>query len=406
MNTTDNTNIYGFVPNDENKIVFTIARMNPPTPGHLYLIRRLIQEAIKNGVKNVYIFLSKTKDIKNPILCSEKVTVLGNDDSNNTMIKSEKQKMISDYPHLEADIREINVHAICTLIPLPLAPLYSLVRTKSEVTDLKFIIVIGQDRANWIDTIVDSFLLKNPNVSSVKEIVLGREIDIYDGYDITQFCGLNINEVPVSSMSASFVRRVVRDCPQQKFNEIYTPYLDENKIGELYESVKTGITPQVDTTTKKRKSSAIVPEEEENQEEENQEKENQEELSKPVYERIEDKLKYIYVNITPEGEKYKEAILLQNKGNPLRLRKTEAPVEKSNTSKKPRTAKSVTVADTVITSAKKPRTAKKSVTVAVTVADPVIPSEKGGKRTKRKHRKHIKKTRKCKRNNKYSKKKS
>ena len=32
----------------DNTFIFTLARMNPPTPGHLYLIRRLIQTAIDN----------------------------------------------------------------------------------------------------------------------------------------------------------------------------------------------------------------------------------------------------------------------------------------------------------------------------------------------------------------------
>ena len=31
---------------NDNTIVFTLARMNPPTPGHLYLIQRLIEEGI------------------------------------------------------------------------------------------------------------------------------------------------------------------------------------------------------------------------------------------------------------------------------------------------------------------------------------------------------------------------
>ena len=47
---------------NDNTIVFTLARMNPPTPGHLYLIQRLIEEGINKNVNKVYVILSKTND--------------------------------------------------------------------------------------------------------------------------------------------------------------------------------------------------------------------------------------------------------------------------------------------------------------------------------------------------------
>ena len=64
--------------NNNNTIIFTLARMNPPTPGHLFLIKNLIEEAIKLNVNHVYIILSKTNDNnENPISCPEKINVLG-----------------------------------------------------------------------------------------------------------------------------------------------------------------------------------------------------------------------------------------------------------------------------------------------------------------------------------------
>ena len=44
----------------ERTIIFTIARMNPPTPGHLLLIKTLTTEAIERDVNDVFIILSKT----------------------------------------------------------------------------------------------------------------------------------------------------------------------------------------------------------------------------------------------------------------------------------------------------------------------------------------------------------
>ena len=75
---------------NDNTIVFTLARMNPPTPGHLYLIQRLIEEGINKNVNKVYVILSKTNDNnENPIPCSEKISVLGSaEDITKTMVKA------------------------------------------------------------------------------------------------------------------------------------------------------------------------------------------------------------------------------------------------------------------------------------------------------------------------------
>jgi hypothetical protein len=36
--------------NNDNTIIFSLARMNPPTPGHMFLIETLIREAIDKNV--------------------------------------------------------------------------------------------------------------------------------------------------------------------------------------------------------------------------------------------------------------------------------------------------------------------------------------------------------------------
>ena len=81
----------------DNTIIFTLARMNPPTPGHLYLIQRLIEEGINKNVDRVYVILSKTNDNnENPIPCSEKINDLGRaEDVEKTMVKSIKEQMKS-----------------------------------------------------------------------------------------------------------------------------------------------------------------------------------------------------------------------------------------------------------------------------------------------------------------------
>ena len=61
----------------DNTVVFTLARMNPPTPGHIQLISVMMEKAIEIGVKNIYILLSSTIDNeKNPLECEEKRFIL------------------------------------------------------------------------------------------------------------------------------------------------------------------------------------------------------------------------------------------------------------------------------------------------------------------------------------------
>jgi len=58
-------------------IIFTIARMNPPTPGHFALIQKMFEEAILHNLKKIHIILSSKKDdIKNPLYAEEKKYIL------------------------------------------------------------------------------------------------------------------------------------------------------------------------------------------------------------------------------------------------------------------------------------------------------------------------------------------
>jgi len=251
--------------NHNNIIIFTIARMNPPTPGHLYLISCLINEAIKNNVNDVYIFLSKSNDDnENPIACSEKVDVLGDyNDTSNKMIYSEKQKMIAKNPELESKINSINVHVICTPDisgATPFTPLIEFIKTKEEIPDLHLILVIGGDRKEMIDSIVDIFLKKRPNVQSVTGVILGREdMGTYKGLEKEQLCGLDMKKVPDSAMSASFVRKVVNECPEKQFVDIYSSYLDPEEIAKLYQSIRHGLQlpSKKEQKPTKRKSSSV-----------------------------------------------------------------------------------------------------------------------------------------------------
>lgn len=59
------------------KTIFTVARMNPPTPGHFELIQKMLEEAIRHNVKKIHIILSsKTDSVKNPLEPEEKKYLL------------------------------------------------------------------------------------------------------------------------------------------------------------------------------------------------------------------------------------------------------------------------------------------------------------------------------------------
>jgi len=60
-------------PRPEQAIVFTIARMNPPTSGHMYVIQSLLEKARDLQQSKIYLLLSKTTGEKtDPLRCGEK----------------------------------------------------------------------------------------------------------------------------------------------------------------------------------------------------------------------------------------------------------------------------------------------------------------------------------------------
>jgi len=62
---------------EKKRVLFTIGRMNPPTPGHKELIQQMMTDAVDNNVQSIYIILSSTTgDEKNPLECEEKRFIL------------------------------------------------------------------------------------------------------------------------------------------------------------------------------------------------------------------------------------------------------------------------------------------------------------------------------------------
>jgi len=235
---------------NQNTIIFSLARMNPPTPGHLYLIKCLIEEGIKKNVDIVYVILSKTNDNnENPIPCNEKVDILGaNKDVVDSMVHALKDKMISATIDENIKIKINNINVVCLCVPdIPRATPFTAIgqliseRANMNITGINLFLIIGDDRAEMLDSISDVFL-KNPNVNSVDGLILDRpDMGTYKKLNPSQLDSLDIATVPIGAFSASFVRNLVKYGLKDKFFQVYSPYLDKPKIESLYNSILKGL---------------------------------------------------------------------------------------------------------------------------------------------------------------------
>jgi hypothetical protein len=244
---------------NENTLICTLARMNPPTPGHLFVIRKMIEEAITHDVDHVYVILSKTNnDNNNPITCQMKKQVLGEGEYgvSNKMINSLKKKMINEasYKSKSSQIQNIAVNMIC--VPegtkqTPFDQIYPIIkRLKGGVN---IIVVVGKDREDMMYSISD-FYLKMDEVNSVDGHAFSRsETEVPTTVTISKVS---------QEMSGNYVRKLVRNNDKETFKSVYSPYLDELNIENLYAKIKEGIESKsspksTSTTTRKRKKSPL-----------------------------------------------------------------------------------------------------------------------------------------------------
>ena len=234
---------------NENTVIFTLARMNPPTPGHLYLIETLIRKALEINVSHIFIILSKTNDNEeDPIPCSEKKNVLEEKDGSGpskSMIQSLKEKMISETSHvdLQRKIEHMKVRVECVPEIKGASPFTPLVDIVKNMKAANLIMIIGEDRIDLLNSTI-TYFFKWDNVHSVRGIALPREeMEDYKRKSNSpkQLKKLNIQQVPTNAMSASFVRNIVKHQEKDKFNELYSPYLDAREIPLLYNSISKGV---------------------------------------------------------------------------------------------------------------------------------------------------------------------
>ena len=160
---------------NNNILIFTIGRMNPPTPGHLDLIKKLIEKALEMNTNKVFIILSKTVDEKNPLSCenSNNIELSYKKEIIEPMVTILKEKMsqtIQDTNKIEL-LNSMHVITIC--VPdikgaTPFTPLYSIIYGNEEpynffsnVSTIKIFMIIGEDREDLLDSVKKQFKGKN-----------------------------------------------------------------------------------------------------------------------------------------------------------------------------------------------------------------------------------------------------
>jgi nicotinic acid mononucleotide adenylyltransferase len=205
--------------NTENIIFFTIGRMNPPTPGHMLLIRTMMEGALQKGLTQINLILSATTDNKkNPLSCEEKRYFILN-----FMIHHLKELMKIEQPQMAEKIDEIQVKIICMndivnpkygkhpilkSVQYLLQDLYGYPRM-----NLQMVLFIGEDRIQDYNWIQKSLLERNPPLT--------MEIHGLDR--------------PEGAMSATYIRQLALEGNLSQFRlEMEKTGLDESSILNLY----------------------------------------------------------------------------------------------------------------------------------------------------------------------------
>jgi hypothetical protein len=219
--------------NPENEIIFTIARMNAPTPGHKLLIKTMMVKALELGLSQINIILSSTVDNKkNPIECEEKRMILYN-----YAVPEIQKELVEEFPDNIAQIEEMNVEIICmddeTDSRRGSHPIFSKVNYilfdlyNAERKSVKMYLIIGEDRKDSYNWILEALASRETPID-VEIIGLGR---------------------PEGAMSATFLRGLAlsgipedRDLFFEHMRELGMP---DFEIDSVYKQIQDRIKPAV-----------------------------------------------------------------------------------------------------------------------------------------------------------------
>ena len=235
-------------------LVLASTRMNPPTPGHMRLLEKLIMEGSEKETNEVYIVLSKkNNDMSNPINCKDKIYYLNgfNEDEqqneanfgsfkDDSMVYALKRKMIEKYP----DIPQEKINNMKVIIKCvddrqfgPFDKVRDIIQNKLSMLRIEdgqtlgIYLVVGDDRQGTLKNMETSIKINNQklneifDISTFEEIVIPREdIGDFQTMSLEDISRMNINEISPNQISGSLVRKLATDNPE-KFLEIYSDYI-------------------------------------------------------------------------------------------------------------------------------------------------------------------------------------
>ena len=287
-----------------NSVLFALTRMNPPMPGHLALIEKLIRRAILMGIDHVYVCLSKTVDKSNPIECELKKTVLGDETQPFeaiTMINSLKKKMIENTndPEVKKKIKNMGVILLCTSEKesSPFHTILNVIRnvieelnqqtilddptglkrkhSESSLTPrtenlekINLFIVAGEDRTDFIESVEKYYSnWEQVNKPISKEVLLRGAMSIYIEQTKTQegIRNLKIEEISKAhGWSGTMIRNIVIHGGETKenkdiFQKIYDGMLEPDVADKLYDAIWDGLHRDPKIKTPKLNTSKSAP---------------------------------------------------------------------------------------------------------------------------------------------------
>ena len=218
-----------------NTIIFTVGRMNPPTPGHMGLIKTLVERAIQMGENKVGIILSHSVDSeKNPLECKEKREFILSG-----LIDGLKEQMKREGQFTSDKIDEVQVIIVCMDDPTPpefgkhpILKSFNALFSQFGYEKPNAYLIVGQDRAidyGWIQK------------------SLGDKISSYQVEPLDR---------PEGAMSATEMRGYVKRGEYDTFlGKMRETGIPDERSAELYEKVTVGLSrpppPKKKSTTKK-----------------------------------------------------------------------------------------------------------------------------------------------------------
>jgi hypothetical protein len=236
--------------------IFCIVRMNPPTPGHLDLVKKLIYKAIELNTKNVYILLTTTTNEKNPLVCEpnlmDAVESLYKKPVLEEMILNFKQQLMREDPANEPKLQQLNVIVRCAY-KNPFETIYSILTTDFESVDkINIFFIVGRDRANFLDSVADQLIVKD-KINTIDGLILDRSGmgDLLERPDILD---IELKDIPLHALSASYVRKLVKHNKREKFVELYSSYLSDPN--ELFNAIQRKLHLFSETATPGAEASA------------------------------------------------------------------------------------------------------------------------------------------------------